>query len=129
MQIKSIDHFVLTVQDIDATLKFYSTVLGMEPLRFETGGGVRVALKFGIQKINLHQRGAEFKPGADKPLTGTGDFCLLTDTPLDEVIRKLGDHGVEIIEGPVDKTGAAGPLRSVYLRDPDQNLVEISNQV
>ena len=129
MNIVRLDHFVLTVNDIDETVQFYTTVLGFEPEIFVSGGVERIALKFGQQKINLHQVGSEFKPGADRPLSGTGDFCLITDTPLQEVTRELGSLGVEILLGPVSRTGARGKLRSVYVRDPDNNLIEISNSV
>lgn len=129
MRLQSLDHFVLTVADIDATVDFYRRVLGMQAIRFHSGGVERVALRFGGQKINLHQRGAGFRPGALRPMSGTGDFCLLSDTPLETVIHELTANGVEIVEGPVDRTGATGPLRSVYLRDPDGNLVEIANRV
>ena len=122
--IRSIDHFVLTCADVEATIAFYARVLGMEA---ETFAGGRRALKFGAQKINLHQKGAEFTPRARVATAGSGDFCLLSDVPLPEVIAHLQAEGVAIIEGPVPKTGATGPLTSVYFRDPDGNLVEVSN--
>jgi catechol 2,3-dioxygenase-like lactoylglutathione lyase family enzyme len=93
-----------------------------------TFGGGRRALAFGEQKINLHQHGAEFEPKAHHPTPGSADLCFLTETPLDEVICHLGDCGVPVLEGPVLRTGATGPIRSVYLRDPDGNLVEVSNR-
>jgi len=126
MKINRLDHFVLTVASIEATCKFYSSALGMEVVSFDEG---RTALRFGEQKINLHQAGAEFMPKAAQPTPGSGDFCLIADTPLDQVIAHLGAQGVTIEEGPVDRTGAMGALRSVYLRDPDGNLVEISNLI
>ena len=119
-----IDHFVLTVRSIDATCDFYARVLGMEVEEF---GGGRRALKFGKQKINLHEAGNEFEPKAQRPAPGSGDFCLLTDLPLENVIEHLDSCGVEILEGPVSRTGAVGRIESVYFRDPDGNLVEVSN--
>ena len=124
LKIDRIDHVVLTVFDVERTIDFYSRVLGMEPVTFAGG---RRGLAFGRQKFNLHQAGREFEPKALKPAPGAMDFCLITETPLDDVVRALKDQGVAIIEGPVDKTGATGPIRSVYFRDPDGNLVEVSN--
>jgi catechol 2,3-dioxygenase-like lactoylglutathione lyase family enzyme len=124
-QVRSLDHLVLTVVDIEATCDFYARVLGMEVVDF---GGGRRALTFGEQKINLHQQGAEFEPKAHHPTPGSADLCFLTEAPLDEVICHLGDWGVPVLEGPVMRTGATGPIRSVYLRDPDANLVEVSNR-
>ncbi len=124
MKIDRIDHFVLTVRDPEATCAFYSRVLGMHPVTFAGG---RKALAFGNQKINLHQAGREFEPKAERPVPGSADFCLITSVPLAEVMAHLDSCGVAIIEGPVAKTGATGPLRSVYFRDPDSNLVEVSN--
>lgn len=126
MQIHRIDHLVLTVRDIDATCRFYETALGMR--RIEFAGG-RQALSFGPHKINLHQQGKEFEPKAVHPMPGSADLCLLTDTPLPEVIAHLQRCEVPIIEGPVQRTGAEGPILSVYLRDPDGNLLEISNSL
>jgi len=117
---------VLTVADIDATCDFYTRILGMEKIVFAGG---RVALGFGKQKINLHPAGNEYDPRAKNPVPGSGDFCLITEIPLADVIAHLDASGVVIIEGPVDKTGATGPLKSVYFRDPDDNLVEVSNTV
>jgi len=122
--IDRLDHLVLTVADIDATCDFYGRVLGMERVTFAGG---RTALSFGRQKINLHPAGNEYDPKAATPLPGSGDLCFITETPLDDVIRHLGDCGVEIIEGPATKTGATGPILSVYFRDPDGNLIEVSN--
>ena len=124
--IRSIDHFVLTCADVDATIGFYVRVLGVSA---ETFAGGRRAISFGSQKINLHQAGAEFEPKARVATAGSGDFCLLSDVPVAEIARHLVAEGVEIIEGPVAKTGAAGPLLSIYFRDPDGNLVEVSNVV
>ena len=122
--IDRIDHLVLTVADTDATCDFYGRVLGMEKVVFAGG---RVALSFGRQKINLHPAGNEYDPRAKNPAPGSGDFCLITETPLAQVMVHLEDSGVEIIEGPVTKTGAQGSITSVYFRDPDENLVEVSN--
>ncbi len=124
MKVDGIDHFVLTVRNVEATCDFYSCVLGMEVEEFEGG---RRALKFGRQKINLHQSGVEFEPKAEKPTPGAGDFCLTTDVPLKKFIEYVRSCGVEIIEGPVSRNGASGRLESVYLWDPDGNLVEVSN--
>lgn len=125
--IRSIDHFVLTVASIQATCEFYARALGMEVEVF--GAGKRTALKFGQQKINLHEVGREFTPRARVATAGSGDFCLLTDTPVDEVAAHLRSVGVAIEEGPVPKTGATGALISLYFRDPDGNLVEVSNRL
>ena len=124
MRIRSLDHIVLTCADPEATVAFYELV-GMT--REEFGGG-RLALRFGDQKINLHQAGAEFQPHAATPLPGTGDLCLLVNGPIEAVVEHLGNVGIAIEEGPVDRTGAVGPLRSVYVRDPDGNLVEFAEQ-
>jgi catechol 2,3-dioxygenase-like lactoylglutathione lyase family enzyme len=126
MRIERLDHLVLTVADIDRTVSFYSDVLGMRPVTFAGG---RTALEFGSSKINLHQVGHEFEPKALRPTSGSADLCFLAADPLDEVISRLAECGVHIEEGPVDRTGAVGRLRSVYLRDPDGNLIEISNLV
>lgn len=122
--VRAIDHFVLTCADVEATVAFYEQALGM---RGESFAGGRRALAFGRQKINLHQAGAEFTPRATRPLPGAGDFCLLSDVPVAEIAAHLASMGVEVIEGPVAKTGATGPLTSIYFRDPDGNLVEVSN--
>lgn len=124
MRISGIDHFVLTVRDVEATRDFYSRVLGMEVEEF---GGGRQALKFGRQKINVHQAGNEFEPKAEEPTPGAGDFCLVTDVPLERVVEHLDSCGVELVEGPVERTGALGRMESVYFRDPEGNLVEVSN--
>lgn len=124
MQIDHLDHLVLTVADVDATLDFYTRVLGMQLVTFGEG---RKALAFGNQKINLHQAGREFEPKAERPTPGSADLCFIVATPLDEVIAHLEAHRVAIVEGPVKRTGTTGPIRSVYLRDPDLNLIELSN--
>ena len=124
MKVDRIDHFVLTVRSIEATCDFYSRVLGMEVEEFAEG---RTALLFGKQKINLHEAGKEFEPKAEEPTPGSGDFCLITDVPLERVVGHLNSCGVEILEGPVSRTGAVGHIESVYFRDPDGNLVEVSN--
>jgi catechol 2,3-dioxygenase-like lactoylglutathione lyase family enzyme len=126
MNVDGIDHFVLTVRDVEATCDFYSRVLGMEVEEFECG---RRALKFGRQKINLHQSGAEFEPKAGEPTPGSGDFCLTTGVPLERVVEHVRSCGVELVEGPVTRTGATGRLESAYFRDPDGNLVEVVNHV
>jgi len=124
MRIDHLDHVVLTVRDIDATCAFYTRVLGMDARTFGDG---RRSLHFGAAKINLHQQGREFEPRAATPVPGSADVCLIASTPLGEVIRHLLECDVEIIEGPVQKTGATGPILSVYFRDPDGNLIEVSN--
>ena len=124
MKIDSIDHLVLTVKSIEATCEFYAKALGMQVVTFGEG---RKALAFGSQKINLHQQGQEFEPKADRPTPGSGDICLITSIPLAEVIAHLNACRVEIIDGPVKRTGAIGTLLSVYFRDPDLNLIEVSN--
>ena len=126
MRMDRIDHFVLTVADIQTTCDFYSRVLGMVVVTFGQG---RKALLFGRQKINLHEVGREFQPKANVPTAGSADFCLITDTPIEEVITQLEASGVPVVEGPVARTGAIGAIRSIYLRDPDQNLVEVSNYI
>jgi catechol 2,3-dioxygenase-like lactoylglutathione lyase family enzyme len=124
LSIDRIDHIVLTVFDVQRTLDFYSKVLGMEPVTFAGG---RRGLAFGRQKLNLHQAGAEFEPKALRPAPGAIDLCFISATPLAEVVDALKAHGVVVIAGPVAKTGALGPMMSVYFRDPDGNLIEVSN--
>jgi catechol 2,3-dioxygenase-like lactoylglutathione lyase family enzyme len=124
VRVYRVDHFVLTVRDVETTCDFYARVLGMEVEEFAGG---RYALKFGRQKINLHQTGTEFEPKAGKPTPDSGDFCLITNVPLERAMEHVRSCGVEIIEGPVSRTGATGRLESVYFRDPDGNLVEVSN--
>lgn len=124
--IDRIDHIVLTVKSIEATVAFYSGLLGMEVVTFGEG---RRALVFGRQKINLHEAGREFEPKADRPTPGSADFCLIADRPLAEVVEHLRAGGVELDPDPLPRTGATGPIRSVYFRDPDQNLIEVSEYV
>jgi catechol 2,3-dioxygenase-like lactoylglutathione lyase family enzyme len=124
MKIDRLDHLVLTVLSIDATCDFYSRVLGMKIVTFGEG---RKALQFGRQKINLHERGKEFEPKALHPTAGSGDLCFITQVPLPQVLDHIRACGAEILEGPVRRTGAMGPIESVYLRDPDGNLIEVSN--
>lgn len=126
MQIDSLDHLVLTVADVDASCAFYSRVLGMEVVTFGQG---RKALAFGTQKINLHPAGREFEPKAQRPTLGSADLCFLTSVPLIEVQTHLAACGVKVTEGPVRRTGAQGPIVSVYFRDPDLNLIEVSNRL
>jgi catechol 2,3-dioxygenase-like lactoylglutathione lyase family enzyme len=123
LRIACIDHLVLTVRDIPRTVEFYKRVLGMEHVVFE---GNFNALHFGSQKINLHPFRAEYLPHADIPAPGTGDMCLVCEGEIAEVVRDLTTHGVEIEVGPVEQTGARGLMTSVYIRDPDRNLVEIA---
>jgi len=124
--IDHIDHIVLTTRDLEGCMRFYGEVLGMTPERFATPQGERLALKFGTQKINVHEWGKEFIPRAHVAAPGTLDLCFIAAVPLDDVIAKLKAAGVPILEGPVMKTGAVSKIRSVYVRDPDLNLVEIS---
>ena len=124
--IDHIDHVVLTTRDKAACIRFYTEILGMQLEEFQTPTEKRLALKFGQQKINLHEWGKEFEPRAHVAVPGSLDLCFIADRPLDDVIAKLTAAKVKIIEGPVKKTGAVGPIRSVYVRDPDLNLVEIS---
>ena len=124
LTIDHLDHIVLTVADIDATIAFYTRVLGMTAVTFAGG---RRALAFGPQKINLHRAGHEFSPCARRPTAGSADFCLITKPPLEGAMAHVQSCGVAVEEGPVDRTGAIGPLRSFYFRDPDGNLVEVSN--
>jgi catechol 2,3-dioxygenase-like lactoylglutathione lyase family enzyme len=124
MSITQLDHLVLTVRDMDASIAFYTDVLGMQAISF---AGNRKALKFGPQKINLHQQGEEISPHAQQATPGSADLCLLTDVPLAEVMQHLQQHDVPIELGPVERTGANGPILSVYIRDPDNNLLEIAN--
>jgi catechol 2,3-dioxygenase-like lactoylglutathione lyase family enzyme len=122
--IDRLDHLVLTVKDVAATCRFYERVLGMDARSFGPDG--RWALHFGRQKINLHQAGHEFEPKAARPTPGSGDLCFIAAVPLDAVVAQLRACGVAIEEGPVDRTGAEGEMRSVYFRDPDDNLIEVS---
>src|SRR3954465_10249788 len=124
--IDHLDHIVLTTRDKEACIRFYAEVLGMKLERFKTPTEERLALKFGSQKINLHEWGKEFEPRAHVAVPGSLDLCFIASLPLADVIKTLALAKVPIIEGPVKKTGAVGPIRSVYVRDPDLNLVEIS---
>jgi len=122
--IDRIDHLVFTVADVEVTCTFYQQVLGM---RVETFGAGRKALCFGVQKINLHKYGREFEPKAAAPAPGCQDICLISNKPLDGILQHLTACGVVIEEGPIQRTGATGPINSVYFRDPDGNLIEVSN--
>lgn len=124
VEIDRIDHVVLTVRDVDATCAFYARVLGMRAVTFAGG---RKALAFGRQKLNLHQAGREFEPKADVPTPGSADLCLITTMPLAQIAAHLAACGVAIVEGPVARTGATGPIRSLYFRDPDRNLIEVAS--
>ena len=123
LRIDRLDHLVLTVASIGETCDFYARVLGMDVSHFGEG---RTALTFGRQKINLHEVGKEFVPRAARATAGSGDLCLVSAIPLDEAVSHLKEYGITIIEGPAAKTGATGPMRSVYFRDPDGNLIEVS---
>lgn len=126
-RLTGLDHLVLTVNDLDSTIRFYRDVLGMGIDRFQAAdGSVRTALKFGSQKINLHLFGAEFSPHAALPNPGSADLCFITETPLEDWLRLFEKHQVKVIDSPVARTGARGKIRSIYLRDPDGNLIEIS---
>lgn len=122
--IERLDHLVLTATDLHATIDFYSKVLGMQPVEFQGG---RMALQFGDQKINLHQAGSEFEPKAQRPTPGSLDLCFVASAGSADVVAHLQDRGVAIELGPVDRIGARGAMRSIYLRDPDGNLVEIAS--
>jgi catechol 2,3-dioxygenase-like lactoylglutathione lyase family enzyme len=123
-QIKSLDHLVLTVKDIAKTVEFYTMVLGMQKEIFKQN---RVALKFGSQKINLHQLGAEFEPKAYNVKEGSADLCFITQTSVTDFKTHIESLGVKVIEGPIKRTGAVGEINSIYVRDPDGNLIEIAN--
>jgi catechol 2,3-dioxygenase-like lactoylglutathione lyase family enzyme len=122
--IERLDHLVLTVADIDATVAFYQRVLGM---RYEAFGSGRSALLFGQQKFNLHQAGQEFEPKALRPQPGAIDLCLVSNWPTEQILTHLAEQGVPVEEGPVMRTGALGPIESVYFRDPDGNLIEVAH--
>jgi catechol 2,3-dioxygenase-like lactoylglutathione lyase family enzyme len=124
MIVKRLDHLVLTVQDIEASVDFYQRVLGMTKEVFSEG---RIALSFGEQKINLHESGREFEPKAGLVQVGSADLCFIIETPLSEAVMHLRGCKVELLEGPVKRTGALGPIMSLYFRDPDMNLIEVSN--
>jgi len=130
MKIKALDHLVLTVADIPATCAFYRDMLGMQVETFQPAdGSTRTALTFGTQKINLHQAGAEFDPKAEHPTPGSADLCFLSNTPVTDWQIALTEKGLPVEEGPVKRTGATGPLLSIYIRDPNGNLIEISNNL
>jgi len=120
-----IDHIVLTVNDIRSSLEFYTSVLEIEEITFENG---RKALRLGEQKINLHQKGSDIQPKAARPAPGSGDLCLVSEKPIESFIKGFEKLDIEIIEGPVVRSGAAGKLRSIYIRDPDGNLLEIASR-
>jgi catechol 2,3-dioxygenase-like lactoylglutathione lyase family enzyme len=124
IQIERLDHLVLTVRDIQATCAFYERVLGTQIVTFGSG---RYALQFGQQKINLHQAGKEFEPKAARPTPGSADLCFIASVPLAQIIAHIQACDIEIVKGPVARTGAQGPIESVYIRDPDENLIEIAN--
>ena len=126
MKIEALDHLVLTVADVPTSCAFYTRVLGMEEVTFGAG---RKALVFGAQKINLHQHGKEFEPKARQPTPGSADVCLLTSSSAADVIEHLRRQNIAIEEGPIQRTGARGPIESVYFRDPDGNLIEVSRYV
>ena len=122
MKIERFDHLVLTVRNIEATCRFYSTVLGMQIVDFNG----RKGLKFGQHKFNLQELGHEIDPKADRPTPGSADFCLITPDRIELVVEHLSKASIRIVEGPVERSGALGPIRSVYFRDPDLNLIEVS---
>jgi len=126
MEISRLDHLVLTVRDIETTVAFYTSVLAMQKQLFGQG---RVALRYGDQKINLHEAGREIEPKAQHPQPGSADLCFICKTPLDEAIAHVKSCGVEILQGPVTRTGARAALLSIYFRDPDNNLLELANEV
>lgn len=129
-KLKALDHLVLTVADIEVSKRFYCDALGMEAVAFRGADGTdRWALGFGDQKINLHQSGKEFEPKAARPCAGSADLCFLTNAPLEVWLAHFADHHVEVLEGPVQRTGATGPIMSLYVRDPDGNLIEVSTPV
>ncbi|AZA49932.1 VOC family protein [Chryseobacterium carnipullorum] len=124
MEIENIDHIVLTVASIDQTVEFYTSILGFQAITFGEG---RKALTFGNQKINLHQKGHEFEPKAENPTCGSADLCFIAKTDIQKVMEELKQKNIEIIEGIVERTGALGKMKSLYFRDPDMNLIEVSN--
>jgi len=126
MNIVSIDHIVLTVRNIANTVEFYESVLGMSQEIYDDG---RIALKFGNQKINLHEYGKEIEPKASQPIPGSEDLCFITDTKIEVAMESVKSKGIYILEGPVKRTGATGSIISFYFRDPDGNLIEIANYV
>ena len=126
-RVDAIDHLVLTVANISSTCRFYQNVLGMQAEAFTVADGMRRwALKFGRQKINLHEVGSEFDPKSAHPTAGSADLCFLTSTPLKDWIKHFSVHDIAILQGPIARTGATGPIHSIYIRDPDENLIEVS---
>lgn len=123
MNIERLDHFVLTVADIQRTVQFYTSILGMQAKTFGEG---RVALHYGHQKINLHLKGHEIEPKTQHAICGSADLCFITSTPIESVLRELQEKQVDIIDGIVPRTGALGSIQSIYFRDPDGNLIEVS---
>jgi catechol 2,3-dioxygenase-like lactoylglutathione lyase family enzyme len=123
-RVVGLDHLVLTVEELEATLNFYTRVMGMSVRAFEGG---RLALRFGSQKINLHEAGREFEPHARRPLPGSADLCFVTEASPEDWLKHLATSGVEVVEGPVRRLGALGPMTSVYFRDPDGNLIEVAS--
>jgi catechol 2,3-dioxygenase-like lactoylglutathione lyase family enzyme len=123
MQIERIDHLVLTVNNVENSCAFYTKVLGMQEVTFQGG---RKAVAFGNQKINFHEYGKEFDPKALCPSPGSADLCFITRDPIAQIMSHLDSCGVTIIEGPIERTGAMGPMTSIYIQDPDQNLIEIA---
>ncbi len=126
MNILQLDHLVLTVKDIDASISFYCNVLGMELIEFNEN---RKALKFGNQKINLHKAGNEITPHAQYPEPGSADLCFITDADINTLLSELSEQNIKIIEGPVVRTGANGSIHSIYIRDPDYNLIELASYI
>jgi len=127
--VTALDHLVLTTRDLDLCISFYVSILGMEVRSFEaTDATTRYAIYFGAQKINLHLAGAEYKPHATHPMFGSADLCFLSDTPLTAWLDHLQKQDIDLLDGPVKRSGATGPIQSLYIRDPDGNLIEISNQ-
>lgn len=126
MIISHLDHLVLTVNDLEKTIRFYESILGMRIEYFASG---RVALKFGNQKINLHQAGNEFEPKAQYPTPGSADLCFLIDSDIQDAIDSITANNIKIIEGPVERTGATGRILSIYFRDPDDNLIELAQVI
>ncbi len=123
MQVIGLDHLVLTVRDLEATCEFYERLLGFKAITFGAG---RKALTFGSQKINLHQSGHEFSPKAEHPTPGSADLCFITDLAMNDIVAHIESQKIPLVEGPVERTGARGPIRSVYFRDPDGNLIEVA---
>jgi len=126
VKIKQLDHLVLTVQNIQTSIDFYTQVLGMQALSFSDN---RKALKFGQQKINLHPAGYEYLPHANKPCPGSADLCFIIDDSVEKILKELAEKNINIESGPIERTGATHRLISIYIRDPDKNLIELSNKL